>query len=214
VNRFASIVLDVDSTLAGIEGVDWLASLRGPDMEARTAELTDRAMRGLIPLEAVYAERVNAVRPTRAEIDELATHYIEQVAPGARETLADLKNAGVGVTIASGGFQQAIIPLAAAVGISADNVHAVRLFFNEQGDYAGFDEGSLLARQYGKRETIRSLNLDGPILAVGDGVTDSEIAAVVDAFAVFTGFVRREAVIAQAEYVLESFDELRRLVIE
>lgn len=183
-------------------------------METRSAELTDRAMRGLIPLEAVYAERVNAVRPTRAEIDELAAHYIEQIAPGARETLADLKKAGVVITIASGGFQQAILPLAAAVGISADSVHAVCLYFNERGDYAGFDEGSLLARQYGKRETIRTLGLEGPVLAVGDGITDSEIATVVDAFAVFTGFVRREAVIAQAEYVLESFDELRKLVIE
>jgi phosphoserine phosphatase len=212
--RFASVVLDVDSTLAGVEGIDWLASLRGPAMEARSAELTDKAMRGLIPLEAIYAERVNAVKPTRREIDELARHYIERMAPRARETLAELREAGVGITIASGGFEQAIIPLAAAVGIDAANVHAVRLYFNEQGGYAGFDESSLLARQYGKRETVRGLGLEGPVLAVGDGVTDSEIATVVDGFAVFTGFVRRESVIAQAEYVLESFDQLRELVIE
>jgi phosphoglycolate phosphatase-like HAD superfamily hydrolase len=52
------------------------------------------------------------------------------------------------------------------------------------------------------------------VLAVGDGATDLEIAAVVDAFAAFTGFVRRESVIAQADYVLENFDQLRELVIE
>lgn len=93
-------------------------------------------------------------------------------------------------------------------------MHAVRLNFDERGGYAGFDEKSRLARQYGKRDTIQSLALQGPVLAVGDGITDFEIASVVDAFAVFTGFVRRESVIAQADYVLESFDQLLELVIE
>ena len=183
-------------------------------MEARSAELTDKAMRGLIPLEAIYGERLDSVRPTRAEIDELATVYVERMAPGARETLARLREAGVGLTIASGGFQQAILPLATELGIEPDRVHAVSLRFDERGGYAGFDESSRLARQYGKRETVESLGLEGPVLAVGDGITDYEIASVVDAFAVFTGFVRREAVIAQADYVLESFDQLLELVIE
>ena len=212
--RFQSVVLDVDSTLAGIEGIDWLASLRGPEMEARSAELTDKAMRGLIPLEAIYGQRLNSVRPTRAEIDRLALVYVERVAPGAREALARLREAGVSLTIASGGFHQAILPLATELGIESDRIHAVRLNFDERGGYAGFDETSRLARQYGKRDTVESLGLEGPVLAVGDGITDAEIASVVDVFAVFTGFVRREAVIAQADYVLENFDQLPDLVIE
>jgi len=93
-------------------------------------------------------------------------------------------------------------------------VHAVRLYFDDEGEYTGFDEGSLLARQYGKRDTIAGLGLASPVLAVGDGITDSEIAEVADAFAVFTGFIRRESVIARADHVLESFDQLRELVIE
>lgn len=204
----------MDSTLSGIEGIDWLASLRGPKMEAESAELTDKAMRGLIPLEAIYGQRLNSVRPTREEIDKLSLVYVERIAPGAREVLARLREAGVGLTIASGGFQQAILLLARELGIESDRVHAVRLNFDERGGYAGFDKTSRLARQYGKRDTIESLGLEGPVLAVGDGITDFEIASVVDAFAAFTGFVRREAVIAQADYVLENFDQLLDLVIE
>ncbi len=211
--RFAWVVLDVDSTLAGVEGIDWLASLRGAAMQTRSAELTDKAMQGLIPLEEIYAERVNAVRPTREEIDALSHHYIQRLAPLARETIAELRKSGVGITIASGGFEQAILPLASSVGIDAHEVHAVRLYFDERGDYAGFNDKSLLARQHGKRETVASLGLRGPVLAVGDGATDLEIATVVDAFAAFTGFVRRESVIAQADYVLENFDQLRELVV-
>lgn len=212
--RFNSVVLDVDSTLAGIEGIDWLAALRGPAAEALSAELTDKAMRGLIPLEEIYGQRLNSVRPTRAEIEALSRMYVQRMAPMARETVAYLREQGVHLTIASGGFEQAILPLAAELGVNAEHVHAVRLYFDGQGGYAGFDEGSLLARQYGKRDAIAGLGLTGPVLAVGDGITDSEIAEVVDAFAVFTGFIRRESVIAKADHVLENFDQLRELVIE
>lgn len=212
--RFNSVVLDVDSTLAGVEGIDWLAALRGPAAEAQSAELTDKAMQGLIPLEEIYGQRLRAVRPTRAEIEALSRVYVQRMAPMARETVAELRDAGVHITIASGGFEQAILPLATELGMSAEQVHAVRLYFDEGGEYAGYDENSLLARQFGKRDTIAGLGLDSPVLAVGDGITDSEIAEVADAFAVFTGFIRREAVVARADHVLESFDQLRELVIQ
>lgn len=212
--RFSSVVLDVDSTLAGIEGIDWLAALRGPAAEARSTELTDKAMQGLIPLEEIYGQRLASVKPTRDEIEELSRVYVQHMAPGAREAITRLHEEGVSLTIASGGFHQAILPLAAELGIAPERVHAVRIVFDERGRYSGFDESSLLARQYGKRDTIEGLGLESPILAVGDGITDSEIAMVADAFAVFTGFIRRDAVIARADYVLESFDQLVELVIE
>jgi len=97
-------VLDVDSTLAGVEGIDWLASLRGPAAEARSAELTDKAMQGLIPLEEIYGQRLKSVRPTRAEIEALSRVYVQRMAPMARETVAYLRDDGVHLTIASGGF--------------------------------------------------------------------------------------------------------------
>lgn len=211
--RFNSVVLDVDSTLAGVEGIDWLASLRGPDAAARSAELTEKAMQGVIPLESIYAERLSSVRPTRAEIEELATVYAKRMAPMARETLVRLREEGVDLTIVSGGFQQAILPLASELGVQTDHVHAVKLYFDDRGEYSGFDEGSLLTRQYGKRKIVEGLRLTGPVLAVGDGITDYEIASVVDAFAAFTGFTQRESVISRADYVLESFDQLRELVL-
>src|SRR3954464_13846401 len=68
VNRFNSVILDVDSTLSGVEGIDWLASKRGSAMEAAVASLTEQAMQGAIPLESVYGERLKMVRPTKAEI--------------------------------------------------------------------------------------------------------------------------------------------------
>jgi len=214
VSRFDSVVLDVDSTLSGIEGIDWLARLRGKELSAWSAALTDRAMRGDIPIEAVYGERMRAVRPTLPEVQQLGRVYVERIAPQAIETLGALRNAGVHLVMVSGGLREAILPLAAALGVPGQDVHAVSVFFDEAGDYAGFEEDSPLTRQLGKKTLVASMGLKGPILAVGDGMTDSEMKAVVDSFAAYTGFTKRDSVVERADFVIDNFDQLRELVLQ
>ncbi len=212
--RFNSIILDVDSTLSAVEGIDWLAAQRGPDVQAWSAALTERAMEGELPIEAVYGERMRIVKPTLPEIQQLGKVYVERMAIRAAETIAELHAHDVEVVMVSGGLREAILPLAGELGVEEGNVYAVSVFFDQHGKYAGFDEASLLTQQSGKRITVGQLDLKGPILAVGDGMTDCEIKSVVQAFAAFTGFTRREAVIKQADYVLENFDQLRDLILE
>jgi len=214
VTRFNSVVLDVDSTLSGVEGIDWLASLRGAEVEAWSGSLTARAMEGLIPIEAVYGERMGIVRPTLSEIQELSTIYIDRLAPGAREALAELREHDVELVLVSGGLREAILPLAKELGIDEKQVHAVSIFFGSDGEYSGFDESSLMTRQNGKRATVMEMALRGPVLAVGDGMTDCEIRPAVDGFAAFTGFMKRDPVVERADYVLDHFDQLRSLVLE
>lgn len=213
-SRFNSIIFDVDSTLSGVEGIDWLAAQRGPEIEAWSSALTERAMRGEIPIEAVYSERMRIVKPTLSEIQQLGRVYIERIAPGAVSTIAKLQAHGIEVVMVSGGLREAILPLAKQLGVSEKNVHAVSVFFSDDGAYAGFDDASLLTRQSGKRTIVGQMKLKGPILAVGDGMTDREIKSVVQGFAAFTGFTRREPVIAHADFVIENFDQLRDLILE
>jgi phosphoserine phosphatase len=214
VSRFNSIILDVDSTLSDVEGIDWLAAQRGSEIEIWSAGLTERAMQGEIPIEAVYGERMRIVKPTLPEIRELGKVYIERMATGAAETIAQLRANEVEVVMVSGGLREAILPLARELGVAEENVYAVSVFFDEDGAYAGFDDASLLTRQSGKRTIVGQMHLKGPILAVGDGMTDCEIKSVVQGFAAFTGFMRREAVIEQADYVIENFDQLRDLILD
>jgi phosphoserine phosphatase len=213
VSRFNSIILDVDSTLSDVEGIDWLAAQRGTEIEAWSAGLTERAMQGEIPIEAVYGERMRIVKPTLPEIRELGKVYIKRIATRAAETIAELRANEVQVVMVSGGLREAILPLARELGVGEENVYAVSVFFDEDGAYAGFDDASLLTRQSGKRTIVGQMHLKGPILAVGDGMTDCEIKSVVQGFAAFTGFTRREAVIEQADYVIENFDQLRDLIL-
>ncbi|HEU4629820.1 MAG TPA: HAD-IB family phosphatase [Gemmatimonadaceae bacterium] len=211
--RFASVVLDVDSTLCGVEGIDWLARRGGAAVAAEIARLTERAMDGAVALEAVYGERLAIVRPTVHDVTALALEYRRTLAPGAREAVVALGAAGVRVVLVSGGLRDAIVPLARTLGLADHDVHAVPLRFDADGAYAGFDERSPLTTDRGKRAIVAALALPRPTLMAGDGATDAAARPAVDAFAAFTGFVRREPVVKAADMALGSFAELRALVL-
>lgn len=211
--RFRSVVLDVDSTLSGIEGIDWLSELRGPACAARSAELTAQAMTGAVDVEAVYGLRMDAVRPTAAELRALADVYRAHQAPGARETVERLSRAGVAVRIVSGGIREAILPFAESLGVPPRDVHAVSVQTDAEGCYIGWDSSSPLATRAGKPVVVRGLDLPGPVLAVGDGITDLAIRTTGATFAAFVGFVRRDPVVQGADHVIASFDELITLVL-
>ena len=210
-------MLDVDSTLSGVEGIDRLAALRSEAVRAHVAEITDRVMRGEVALAEVYAERLAAVRPTRAEVNELGREYIARMEPGAPESLASLADAGVKIVLVSAGIRDAILPLARSVGISDSDVHAVPVYFTDNGDYAGFDTASPLTQNGGKATIVSDLGLARPILAVGDGVTDAELRTIdppaVDAFAAYIGVVERAPVVSVADYRVNSFEQLLALML-
>jgi phosphoserine phosphatase len=211
-SRFASVVLDVDSTLSGIEGIDWLAKRRGPQVAADVKALTADAMSGSRPLSDVYRRRLELVRPTLAELRALAEAYRAAIAPGAVETIARLTNVGVRVVAVTSGLAEAVQPLAAVAGIAACDVHAMSVQFDSAGNYSGFEAKAPTVSE-GKRGIVEGLRLARPSLVVGDGMTDAEIRPAVDAFAAFTGFVQRRSVVACADYVVGSFAELEQLVL-
>lgn len=214
--RFPAVVFDVDSTLTAIEGVDWLAARRGSAVASRVRALTRRAMAGEVPLERVYAERLEAVAPSRDDLAALGRAYVAALAPGAAAVVGDLDASGVRVELVSGGLRPAVLALAASLRIPEGRVHAVNVRFDERGAYAGFDAASPLTSAQGKAGVLRSLALPRPTLAVGDGSTDVAMrtAGGADAFAAFVGFVRRDIAVAAADYVVTSLADVRALVLE
>lgn len=174
-------------------------------------------MRGEIAVEDVYAERLNAVRPSYDEIMQLARAYVDRLEPGAAKSLAELTNAGVRVVLVTGGLRDAILAVARVTGLPESAVNAVSLSYSDSGEYAGFDEQSPLTRNGGKVEVVRRLGLERPALGVGDGITDLELRTAdppaVDAFVAYTGVVKRDAVVRGADFVVSTFDELPRIVL-
>ena len=213
-SRFASVVFDADSTLASIEGIDWLGAQRGEAVGEVIRTLTDRAMAGELPLEQVYAERLEAIRPTRAEIEQLSAAYIAAIEPGARELLQSLQLAGVKVVVVSGGLRDALLPMAALLGVAAEDVYAVDLAFDAAGHYQSLADNQPLSQQDGKPRTVRALNLARPSVIVGDGSTDALVRGVTDAFFAYTSVVRRATIVAGADAEARNFAELGALLLE
>lgn len=213
---YASVVIDVDSTLCGVEGIDFLAARRGPEVTAQIVALTDKAMKGEIPLESIYGHRLTTIRPTRADIAALAEEYQRTLAPGAAEAIGAMREAGARLALVSGGIREAIIPVALSVGFDTADVHAVSLRFDPAGNYLDFDRSSPLTTQPGKPVLVNALiekgQLPRPALAVGDGATDAKLVGVVNRFLAYTGFARRANVVSVADGEVTSFDELARIV--
>ncbi len=169
---FDVICFDCDSTLSRIEGIDELARRVG--LGAEIAKLTDAAMNGEFPLEAVYERRLALINPDKDSIDWLAELYISEIVSGVKEVFDTLLAQGKAVHIISGGLRPAILPLAAYLGLPESHVHAVDVYFDEAGAYAGFDKTSPLARTGGKAEVVAGLKTELPLVMIGDGKTDLE----------------------------------------
>jgi phosphoserine phosphatase len=198
---YGTVIFDCDSTLCAIEGIDVLAGELHRDEIAR---LTDAAMRGEIPLEAVYGRRLDIVAPSRERVEGLGEEYVRTLVPDADTTVRTLQDAGVRVRIISGGLLPPVRAVGRELGIADEDISAVAIEFDAGGHYAGFDTRSPLARSGGKLDVVRAWRdqLPLPFLLVGDGITDLEAYDAVELFVAYTGVVARPEVIAGADYVL------------
>ncbi|MCX6937915.1 MAG: HAD-IB family phosphatase [Verrucomicrobia bacterium] len=207
------IIFDCDSTLSAIEGIDELGRVRGPEVFARVEAMTHDAMNGKLAVEAVFGERLRIIQPRSVDVSAVGRQYVETVEPMAVATLAVLRAAGWTPMILSGGFRNAIRPLADYLGIS--RVEAVDLYFDAEGDYAGFDEAYPTTRSGGKPEIIRALKAEmkpARVVMVGDGASDLETTPEVDLFIGFGRYVAREKVLKQAAAFVFSLDEIPALL--
>jgi phosphoserine phosphatase len=189
-----------------------LGRLRGPEVFARIEAMTSDAMNGKIPVESVFGKRLEIIKPSRDDVEELGRRYVAQIEPTAVRTVAALKKRDWLPVIVSGGFAEAIRPLADVLGI--ERVEAVRLFFDENGAYRGFDQDFPTTRSGGKPEVVRRLRSEcGPetVVMVGDGASDLESRPAVDLFVGFGRYTVRPKVRAEAGAFIKSLAELLEL---
>jgi phosphoserine phosphatase len=207
------VCFDCDSTLSAVEGIDELARSRGSKVFQQVEQMTRDAMEGRIALDEIFRLRLELIRPTQAEVAALAELYVREVEPTARETIARLRERGWTPAIVSGGYTQAIEPLAAALDI--ERIEAVRLQFGADGQYAGFDETHPAARKGGKPEVVRRLRHEYGavrIVMVGDGMSDLETIGAVDVFVGFGRYARRAPVESACRHFILSLSALLNLL--
>lgn len=206
VSKTKLLFVDCDSTLSSIEGIDELARLSDPGIFKEVAALTNAAMDGQVPLDGVFARRMEIIRPNREIAEMVGRDYIGNIVPGAAELISMAKSEGWIPVILSGGFAPLIAPLARHLGIR--HVEAVPLFFADSGEYAGYGADYPTTRNLGKNEIIREWKkamLPARVVMIGDGVSDLETKPDVDIMVGFGGVVRREKVKHGADIWLERF---------
>lgn len=207
------LLLDCDSTLSAIEGIDELARMRGQSTFQAVEAMTRAAMEGGAPMETVFARRLELIEPRLEEVEAVGALYITHVEPEAKRALDAARRAGWLPVIVSGGFTQAILPLAAHLAI--ERVEAVRLEFDPTGAFAGFAADSPTARTRGKNLIARQLRAEfgtRTSVMVGDGASDLEVQGDVDFVVGFGGYAVREKVRQGADAFIVSFAELPALL--
>lgn len=217
---YRHVIFDCDSTLAAVEGIDALAALSGKGWRVKV--LTDAAMEGEIELEEAYAKRLNAINPTRGQIQELRRIYKQNVVPGAVGVIEALKALGHEVYVISGGLAEPVVEFGLFLGVPKEHIRAVVIEYdrltgnwwkhlddepNVDEKYLSFDEKPLTISD-GKAQIIEGILQDqtGRSLLIGDGVTDLLASRAVDLFAGFGGVVTRARVEEEAPIFIKSQD--------
>ena len=190
-----------------------LARARGPEVYAQVVALTHAAMNGEVPLDEVFARRMDIIRPDRAACERVAALYVATLTPGAAELIQQLKAHDWLPVILSGGFAPLIAPLARHLGI--EHVEAVPLDLDAAGNYAGYGQTYPTTRNGGKNEVIREWRqamLPQRIAMMGDGMSDLETQPDVDVFIGFGGVITRPRVRQEAAHWIDSMTDSESLL--
>jgi phosphoserine phosphatase len=216
---YKHVFFDCDSTLTTIEGIDALAETSGKSW--RIGVLTEAAMSGDIDLEEVYAKRLQALKPTRGQIQAIRKIYKKNIVPDAAEVVGALQYLNHQVYILSGGLAEPVVEFGRFLGLPLDHIRAVKVEYDQlSGDWwqqindeqlnvseriLSFPNDSLTVSD-GKAKIVKELLDDqlGRSLFVGDGVSDLLASRAVDLFVGFGGVITRARVQSEAPIFITS----------
>lgn len=204
-----AVCFDVDSTVIKEEAIDEVAKFCNKGSEVQ--KLTSSAMSGKMDFREALSARLQIIKPSLQQIRNFIKDRPFNLTPGIKELVELLQQKNIPVYLISGGFRGLIGPIAIELSIPLQRIHANKLKFFLNGDYAGFDEKEPTSKNGGKAEVIRMLKEKygyTKLFMIGDGITDLEASPPADAFIGFGGNVVREEVKSKSKWYIESFQEL------
>ncbi|MFZ4798695.1 MAG: HAD-IB family phosphatase [Bacteroidia bacterium] len=209
-------IIDFDSTFTQVEAMEELAAIslkNDPEKDEiinQIKHLTDLAMDGKMPFNNSLKARIALLSAKKYHINMLVNKLRKKVSPSfARNKEFFKKNQGQ-ILIVSGGFKEFIVPVVKSYHIEENCVFANTFTYDKKNNIIGADEENPLAQDGGKVKLLKQLKLKGPVYVIGDGFTDYEIKAsgMANQFFAFTENIVRERVIAKADFIAPSFDEV------
>lgn len=208
-----TLIFDFDSTILKGELLEIIAAIAlehkhdRDEILAKLKEITDLGMTGEIAFRESLSRRLKLLdfdEAVLAEATAIARDLLNEQYLSLVPTLQ-----GKNVYVVSGGYKNVLDDMAEPLSVDKSRIFAIELFFVE-GRFSHFDSDSLLVCPMGKAMVANAIPNKGRTLMVGDGMTDYEVKQFGGAhyFAAYTGVVKRDAVCAKADFVLEDLSEL------
>jgi phosphoserine phosphatase len=195
------VIFDVDSTLIEDEVIELLADVAGK--RAEVAAVTERAMAGELDFAASLIERVKALAGLPESVFKDVFDRVT-VTRGAQALIDAIHAAGGKVGAVSGGFNQVLTPLAAALNLDFARANELEIV---DGKLTGKVIGKIIDRT-AKADALREWSASSGIaientVAVGDGANDLEMLALANLGVAFNA---KPIVREQADLVIEEHD--------
>jgi D-3-phosphoglycerate dehydrogenase len=170
-------------------------------------------MAGTLSFDESLHRRLRLFQATKADIVELTAYLQTCVTPSLLTCIDWFRRNKEHIYVLSGGFEEYILPIITSLGLLPEYTYANRFTYDAAGRITGYDATRQTGQVGGKVTQVRALKLTHPLIVIGDGYTDYEIKAggVADQFWAFTEHVARPEVIAHADRVLDSFNNLPTL---
>ncbi len=168
-------IFDFDSTLMDGETIDFLAAELG--LGEKVAEITEMAMRGELDFFESLVTRVKLLEGLEVERVDAVCRSLPYM-PGAKETIARLKEKGYKVVVFSGGFRNATGYAKEVLGFDADFSNILHA---KNGRLTGLVGGDMMF-DFSKGDMLRRLQAllgiaTQDTVAVGDGANDRSMFA-------------------------------------
>jgi len=211
-----TFIFDFDSTFIKVEALDVLCeviyqdSAAGEQILNEIQHLTNLGMEGKLSLKESLTKRIQLLQANRDHIGTVIDELKKKVTASVIRNRTFFKQHSDNIYIISNGFKEIIIPIVSEYGIKPEHVLANTFKFDHDGKIVGFDEKDELCENQGKVKKIKSLNLNGEAIMIGDGYTDYETleGGAVSKFFAFTENVSRKIVVDKASQIAPSLDEI------
>lgn len=208
-------IIDFDSTFTQVEALDELAAISLKDNPKKSVilneikSITKLGMDGSISITESLSRRIRLLNANKNHIEALIKILKKKITPSFLRNRHFFRLNSKNIFIISNGFSDYIVPVVKKLHVPENNIFCNEFIFGKEGNIVGVDESNVLAKERGKVELLKSLNLDGEIYVLGDGYTDYQLkeSGLVTKFFAFTENVERKIVVDNADHVVPTFDE-------
>ena len=205
------IIIDFDSTFIKIESLDELLRtfVSNKDSLIKIQKLTNMGMNGEISFQKSLSERVKLLNVNKNDLNIVIDILKQNVTDSFKKNKKFIDKNKDKIIIISGGFYELIYPVVSKFGVKKENIFANKFLYDKYGKIIGVDKKNPLSKNMGKVKILKSLNLEGNVIVIGDGYTDYEIKkyGYANKFYLFIENIKRKKILDKGDFLLKSLDD-------